>query len=101
MRWSRRSALAVTSTVSWITATAACRPRSRGRRNGASIERQQVAVEGFGRGVPIESLARTSVDRRSHGGEVVGAVSAQVGALREVLSQQTVGVLVRSALPGT
>ena len=39
-------------------------------------------------------------DRRGHGREVIGTVRAQVGALREVLPQQPVGVLVAAALPG-
>ncbi|ESY77857.1 hypothetical protein X739_32565 [Mesorhizobium sp. LNHC220B00] len=36
-----------------------------------------------------------------HGGDLVGAVNAQVGAFREVLTQQPVGVLIGAALPGT
>ena len=53
----------------------------------------------FGWRSPAERLARPAIERRSHGREVIGAVRAQVGALREVLPQQPIGVLVRAALP--
>ncbi len=41
-----------------------------------------------------------AVDLVLDGAQVLGAVDVQVGALGEVLTQQAVGVLVRSALPG-
>ena len=47
-----------------------------------------------------ERLARPGVEGHGHRGEVVRAVQAQVGALREILAQQPVGVLVRAACHG-
>src|SRR3712207_4059715 len=73
-------------------------PGSTGRRN-ASLNRSQHLVKDFRGRPPAERLARSGVERRSHGREIVRAVRAQVGALREVLPQQPVGVLVRPALP--
>ena len=56
-------------------------------------------VKGLGWRSPAERLARPAVECRRHGRKVAGTVRAQVGALREVLPQQPVGVLVRAALP--
>ena len=53
----------------------------------------------LGRCSPAERLARPAVEGNRHGCKVVGAVHAEVGALREVLAQQPVGVLIRAALP--
>ena len=47
-----------------------------------------------------ERLARAAVERVGDGGQVVGAVAREVGALGEVLPEQPVGVLVGAALPG-
>src|SRR3954453_15917807 len=73
-------------------------PDSIGRRN-TSLTGSQPAVESLGRRSPTERLARSAVEGGGHGRELVGAMHAQVGALREVLSQQPVGVLVRPPLP--
>ena len=81
-----------------ITATAARKADSTGRRN-ASLNGSEHGVEGLGRRLPPERLARSAVEGRGHCREVVRAVRAQVGPLREVLAQQPVGVLVRPALP--
>ena len=54
-------------------------------------------VKCLGGGSPVERLSRSGVERRGHGRELVRAVDAQVGAFREVLPQQPVGVLVRAA----
>src|SRR3954462_267813 len=70
-------------------------PDSIGRRN-ISLTGSQHGVESLGRRSPTERLARSAVEGGGHGREVVGAMHAQVGALREVLSQQPVGVLVRT-----
>src|SRR5215212_5541498 len=74
-------------------------PGSTGRRN-APMNRSYHLVERLGRRSPAKGLARSGIERRGHGREVVRAVHAQVGALREVLPQQPVGVLVGAALPG-
>src|SRR6266508_1894991 len=61
---------------------------------------QQVVVEGFGGGAPAEGLAWAGVECERDGGELVGAVSAEVGPSGEVLAEQAVGVFVAAALPG-
>src|SRR6188472_4407484 len=71
---------------------------SSGRRN-TSLRRPQHLIKGLGWRSPAERLARPAVECRGHGRGVVGTVRAQVGALREVLPQQPVRVLVRAALP--
>src|SRR3954468_12211729 len=71
---------------------------SSGRRN-TCVPRSQQLVKGLGRRSPSKRLARPTVERRGYRGESFRAVGAQVCALREVLSQQPVGVLVRPALP--
>src|SRR5215475_12797401 len=48
-----------------------------------------------------QCLSRSGVESRSDCGYLIRVIDAQIGALREVLSQQPVGVLVRAALPGT
>jgi len=58
-----------------------------------------VIVQGLGGGSPAEGLAGAGVEGGGDGVEVAGAVSAQVGALGEVLAQQAVGVLVGATLP--
>jgi len=58
-----------------------------------------VFVEGLGRCSPAEGLARSAVQCGGDGREVARAVPGEVGALREVLTQQAVGVLVGAALP--
>ena len=71
---------------------------STGRRN-ACLRRSQRVVKCLCRRPPAQRLARPRVERRGNRRERVPAVRAQVGALREVLPQQPVGVLVRAALP--
>jgi len=44
-------------------------------------------VEHFGGGSPAEGLARSAVEGVGDGGEVVGAVSTEVGALGEILAK--------------
>src|SRR6266545_4194518 len=72
------------------------RPSAKGAGSG---RRCQVLVEGLGWGPPAERLAGPRVQRRGDGGEILGAVPGEVGALGEVLAQQPVGVLVAAALP--
>src|SRR3954469_2984570 len=73
---------------------------SSGRRNTAYVSCSEELVQSLGRCPPAQGLSRPAVEGRSHGCKVLGAVPAEVGALREVLAQQPVGVLVRAALPG-
>src|SRR5215212_2488211 len=74
---------------------------SSGRRNSCvrRVRRSRQLVKGLGRCSPAKGLSRPSVEGDRHGREVVGAACAQVGALRKVLAQQPVGVLIRAALP--
>jgi hypothetical protein len=58
-------------------------------------------VEDFGGRLPAERLAGPAVEGGGDGGEILGAVAGEVGAPREVLPQQAVGVLVGAALPRT
>ncbi len=46
-----------------------------------------------------QGLSRSAVESLGHRGYLIGAIDAQVFAFREVLPQQSVGVLVRAALP--
>jgi hypothetical protein len=45
-----------------------------------------VIVEGFGGSLPAEGLAGSAVECGGDGGEVAGAVLAEVGAFGEVLA---------------
>src|SRR5260370_12294218 len=58
-------------------------------------------VQYFGRCPPSERLARTAVEGSGNRSEIIGGVRAQVRAFREVLAQQTIGVLIRAPLPWT
>ena len=53
-------------------------------------------VEDLRRGLPAETFAGSIVEGC---GEVVGGPAGQIRALREVLAQQAVGVLIRAAPP--
>ena len=58
-------------------------------------------VQSFGGRSPSEGLAGPCIERVSNNCEYVRwvTVCAQIGSFREVLSKQSIGVLVRSALP--
>ena len=73
------------------------RPLARDRHSGHHEDPQLVKC--LGGGSPAQGLARPGIKRRGHGREGVRAVRAQVSALREVLPQQPIGILVRAALP--
>src|SRR5664279_4869774 len=53
----------------------------------------------FGGCLPAEGLAGAGVEFRGDRGDPLGAVDAQIGALRKILPQQSVGVLVARSLP--
>src|SRR5512135_2346796 len=59
----------------------------------------QEIVEYFYRLAPVQRLPRPAVQLRSHAVKLGLRVHRQVGALREVLSEQPVRVLVRTTLP--
>src|SRR5215207_278771 len=102
MPWSRpfTSADLSRAAVSSIIAIAVCNLGSSGRCNTASVTGSKELVQSLGRGSPAQGLSRPAVEGDRHGCKVLGAVRAEVSALREVLAQQPVGVLVRAALPG-
>ena len=56
-------------------------------------------VKGFRRCSPVEDFAWPRVELGGDGFEVVVGPSREVGAFGEVLAEQSVGVLVGSALP--
>ena len=57
-------------------------------------------VESLARGLPSAGLAGSAVEGCGDGGKRVGGVFAEVGAFREVLAEQPVGVLVCADLVG-
>src|SRR3954451_22985080 len=85
----------------WITKRGAFGVDSRGRRNTAYVSCSEELVQSLGRCPPAQGLSRPAVEGDRHGGKVLGAVPAEIGALWKVLAQQPVGVLVRAALPRT
>ena len=48
----------------------------------------------------VQTLARPTVQRMDNGAQLLGGDLRQVGALRQILPQEAVGVLVGSSLPG-
>lgn len=68
-------------------------------RNSDFVYLHQPLVKGLGWRSPAERLSRPGIESGGHGGDLVGAVHAQIGSFREVLTQQSIGVLVGAALP--
>ena len=56
-------------------------------------------VECFGGGLPAEGFTGSTVQSCGDSVQVASGVSAEVGAFGEVLSEETVGVLVGTTLP--
>src|SRR3954447_14638211 len=73
---------------------------SSGCRNTAYVTGLEELVQSLGRCPPAKGLSRPAVEGDRHGRKVLGTVHAEVSALREVLAQQPIGVLIRAALPG-
>src|SRR3954454_18950153 len=73
---------------------------SSGRRNTAYVTGSKELVQSLGGCPPAQGFSRPAVEGDRHGRKVFGAVHAEVSALREVLAQQPIGVLVRATLPG-
>src|SRR4051794_25682230 len=65
---------------------------------GLSLSRQR-GIEGLCRGPEVEGLAGSSVEFDSDRVELVLGAVSEAGLARQVLAQETVGVLVRAALP--
>src|SRR6202158_3732751 len=74
-------------------------PASTGRRTAASLCRAYHSGKSLARRTPAEALTGSGVECKGGGLKVVGTMHTQICALREVLSQQTVCVLVGAALP--
>ena len=72
---------------------------SNGRRNEDCFHLWQQLVKLLCRRFPAERLSRSGIEDGCHGSDRLGAVNAQVGAFWKVLTQQPVGVLIRTALP--
>jgi hypothetical protein len=66
-----------------------------------STGRRNTGVESLRWGLKLQGLSWPFVELARHFVEMGLRVHRQVGALRKVLSQQTIGVLVRPALPRT
>src|SRR5829696_1824534 len=98
--WSWLSSAASLRADSFTIATAGSKVDSSGRRNTVYVSCSEELVQSLGRGSPAQGLSRPAVEGDRHSGELLGAVHAEVSALREVLAQQPVGVLVRPTLPG-
>src|SRR5215218_3094248 len=78
---------------------AECWTDSNGCRNTYSVALPQPLVKHLCRGSPAQRLSRPCVEGGCHGSDLLGAVHTQIGAFREVLTQQSVGVLVGATLP--
>src|SRR3981081_3979107 len=103
MRWSRPSMIGGPSIAagSYITATAAAKVDSSGRRNTVFVGLWNPLVKRLCGRFPAERLSGSGIEGSGHCGDLLGAVHAQIGTFREVLAQQPVGVLVGAALPRT
>jgi len=66
-----------------------------------STDRRNTGVKSLCWGFELQGLTWPFVELARHFVEMGLRMRRQVGALREVLPQQTIGVLVRSALPWT
>src|SRR5271169_4269956 len=64
-----------------------------------STGRRNTGVKSLCWGFKLQGLTRSFVELTSHFVQIGLRVHRQVGALRKVLSQQAIGVLVRPALP--
>ena len=79
--------------------THARRAGSTGRRDIGILDCDEALVRRLGGRFPAEGFARASVEGRGDGVEVVRPIESEVGALREVLPEQAIGVLVGASLP--
>src|SRR5258706_1944322 len=70
------------------------------RLSGAgSTGRRNTGVKSLCRGLKLQGLMWSFIELTSHFVQIGLRVHRQVGALRKVLSQQTIGVLIGPALP--
>src|ERR1700687_976455 len=66
-----------------------------------STGRRNTGVKSLCRGLKLQGLTWSFVELTSHFVQMGLRMHRQVGALRKVLSQQAIGILVRAALPRT
>ena len=69
------------------TLTEAHKADSTGRRNTSSVAQILHTLERFGGGVPTEYFAGSRIEGVCDRGELIGFVSGQVSALREILAE--------------
>src|ERR1039458_7155935 len=67
--------------------------------SAASTDRRNTGVKSLCWGFKLQGLAWSLVELTCHFVQIGLRVCRQVGSLRKVLSQQTIGVLVGTALP--
>src|SRR5512144_2203201 len=72
---------------------------SNGRRNTDFVDLRQPRVKCLCGRFPAQRLSRPGVEGGRHRRDLLSAVRTQIGAFREVLTQQSVGVLVGATLP--
>src|SRR5580704_8917335 len=101
MPWSKRSMIARRHLrIGWyIIATGVCRADSIGRRNSVYISVIQKFVECFSRRLPSQCFSRSRVQRLGDRVKLIGSVLTEIGTFRKVLPEQTIRVLIGSALP--
>ena len=85
--------------ISFTTATAGPKADSSGGRNGLRVVGLEQCVKCLGRRFPAKGFAGSCIESGRDGGDRLGSMGTEVGALREVLTQQPVGVLVGGPLP--
>ena len=96
---------AVASAIDMLVSTHHCREVVPGRvqtvvATPKLFHSRQQFVKRFRWRFPAQRLSRSGIESCCHGGYFVGAIDAQICALREVLPQQSVGIFVGAALPG-
>jgi hypothetical protein len=101
MRWSR---LCMTGgpciAAAWsITATGAAKAFSIDRRNIRILFYRHDLVQSLCWRSPSEGFSWSAVQGDSNGLEIIGAMLAEICALREILPKQAVGILVAATLP--
>ena len=87
-------------TAAWsITATGAAKAFSTDRRNTKILSDHHDLVQSLCWRSPSERFSRSAVQGDSNGLEIIGAMLAEICALREILPKQAVGILVAATLP--
>src|SRR6476620_5209814 len=80
-------------------AAALCRETFTGLSTAGSTGRRNTGIKSLCWGFKLQGLTWSFVELTSHFVQIGLRMHRQVGAFRKVLSQQTIGVLIRAALP--